>query len=171
LPERLFTRFSRTSAPPRISEVPEGGFCLSAFIILTRRGRPNEVLLGKLDPGTEWERIGGLNRERAKLNSQGWMLPACQLLYGESPQDAANRILEELLGLPDQRLEGPFVFSEVYGPKSHWDLEFIFTGESAEAKPHAAWKELRFLDTTKLQRADFARSHEDILAHVGKWRG
>jgi len=170
-PERLFTRFTRTSAPPRISEIPEGGFCLSSFVILNRRGRPNEILLGKLDvENTEWERIGGLNKERAELNSKGWMLPACQLLYGESPQEAATRILRELLGVPDQKLQGPTVFSEVYGPKNHWDLEFLFTGERAEIQPHPAWRELKFVDTTRLRQEDFARSHHDILTHIGRWR-
>jgi len=169
--DRRFTRFSRTSAPPRISEIPDGGFCISAFVVLNKKGKPNEVLLGKLDTKADWEHVGGLGRERAETNSKGWMLPGCQLLYGESPQDAAARILAEMLGMPDQKLEGPAVFSEVYGPASHWDLEFIFTGERDGAKPHPAWRELRFLDTTKLQQADFARSHEDILAHVGKWKG
>jgi ADP-ribose pyrophosphatase YjhB (NUDIX family) len=169
--ERLFTRFTKTGAPPRINEIPDGGFCLSSFVILNRRGRPNEVLLGRLDSSNpDWERIGGLNKERAELNSKGWMLPACQLLYGESPREAADRILGELLGMPEQRLEGPAVFSEVYGPKWHWDLDFLFTGEASEARPHPAWKELRFVDTTKLREEDFARSHQDVLAHIGKWK-
>lgn len=169
--ERRFTRFSRTTTPPRIDEIPEGGFCLSSFVILTKVGRPNEVLLGKLDVDGPWERIGGLNSERAERNRSGWMLPASQLLYGESPQDASKRILDEQLGITDQKLEGPWVFSEVYGPKGHWDLEFLFSGERAEVRPHPAWKELRFVDTTKLRREDFSRSHEDILAHLGKWKG
>lgn len=168
--ERLFTRFTRAGAPPRISEIPDGGFCISTFVVLTRQGAPNEVLLGKLDTGADWENIGGLDKDRAELNSKGWMLPASQLLFGESPQAAAKRILVEMLGMPNQSLQGPAVFSEIYGPKNHWDIEFIFTGERKEAKPHGAWKELRFLDATKLQQADFARSHQDILAHVGKWK-
>jgi ADP-ribose pyrophosphatase YjhB (NUDIX family) len=169
--ERLFTRFSRTSAPPRISEIPEGGFCISSFVVLNRRGRPNEVLLGKLDARADWERIGGLDKDRAELNSKGWMLPGSQLLYGESPQDAAKRILTEMLGMSDQKLQGPAVFSEVYGPKNHWDIEFIFTGEREEAKPHAAWRELGFVDTTRLKQTDFVRSHQDVLANIGKWKG
>lgn len=169
--DRLYARFTRTGAPPRISEIPEGGFCISSFVVLNRKGRPNEVLLGKLDTKADWERIGGLDKDRAESNSKGWMLPGCHLLYGESPQDAASRILSEMLGMPGQKLEGPEVFSEVYGPKNHWDIEFIFTGEAEEAKPHSAWRELRFVDTTKLQPTDFARNHQDVLAHIGKWKG
>lgn len=169
--ERAFTRFTRTGAPPRISEIPEGGFCISSFVILHKKGRPNEVLLGKLDASAEWERIGGLDKDRAETNSKGWMLPGCHLIYGESPQDAAKRILTEMLGMPDQKLQGPVVFSEVYGPKNHWDIEFVFTGERDDVKPHSAWRELRFVDTTRLRQADFARNHQDVLAHIGKWKG
>ena len=169
--ERQFTRFTRTGAPPRINEIPEGGFCISSFVVLSRKGRPNEVLLGRLDTKADWERVGGLDKDRAEANSKGWMLPGCHLLYGEAPADAARRILAEMLGMPDQKLQGPEVFSEVYGPKNHWDIEFVFTGEREDAKPHAAWKELRFVDTTKLQLADFARNHQDVLSHIGKWKG
>ena len=169
--ERLFTRFTKTGAPPRINEIPEGGFCISSFVVLSKKGRPQEVLLGKLDTAANWENIGGLDKDRAESNSKGWMLPGCHLLYGESPQDAAKRILSEMLGMPDQKVQGPAVFSEVYGPKNHWDIEFIFTGERDEAEPNAAWRELRFVDTTRLQQSDFARNHQDVLAHVGKWKG
>ncbi len=169
--DRLFTRFSTTSAPPRIDRIPEGGFCLSSFLIISKLGRPNEVLLGKLEPNGPWERIGGLDKDRAERNSKGWMLPSSQILFGESPQDAARRILDEQLGLPDQILQGPSVFSEVYGPKSHWDLEFVFSGERSQVRQHSAWRELKFVDTSTLRKEDFSRSHEDILVHVGKWKG
>jgi len=169
--ERRFTRFTKTGPVPRIEEIPEGGFCISSFVVLNRRGKPNEVLMGKLDTTADWERIGGLSRERAEMNSKGWMLPGCHLLYGESPQDAAKRILDEMLGMQDQTLQGPSVFSDVSGPKDHWDIGFIFAGERNEVEPHPAWRELRFVDTTKLQLADFARNHQDVLAHIGKWKG
>jgi len=170
--ERLFTRFTKTGAPPRISEIPDGGFCISSFVILNRKGKPGEILLGKLDAANaQWESIGALDKERAVTNSKGWMLPGCHLIYGESPQDAAGRILEEMLGMPDQKLQGPLVFSEAYGPKNHWDIEFIFTGERDVVRPNPAWRELTFVDVTKLQLSDFARNHQDVLAHIGKWKG
>ena len=169
--ERLFTRFTKTGAPPRISEIPEGGFCISSFVVLNKRGKQNEVLLGKLDTRADWERIGALDRDRAETNSKGWMLPGSHLLFGESPEDAAKRILTEMLGISGQELQGPAVFSEVYGPKNHWDIEFVFTGEREGVGANPAWKELKFVDTTKLQLADFARNHQDVLAHIGKWKG
>ena len=167
--DRLFTRFSTTSAPPRIDQIPEGGFCLSSFLIISKTGRPNELLLGKLDPNGPWERIGGLDKDRAERNSKGWMLPSSHILFGESPQDAARRILDEQLGLPDQKLQGPMVFSEVYGPKNHWDLEFVFLGERDQIAQHPAWAELAFVEVNETPRDQIARYHEDILAHVARW--
>ena len=67
---------------------------------------------------------------------------------------------------------GPMVFSEVYGLKNHWDLEFIFTGERSESVfHHSAWRELGFIDVDRLSREDFACSREDILARIRRWKG
>ena len=66
-------------------------------------------------------------------------------------------------------LKGPFVFSEVYGPKNHWDLEFIFVGERDQVGQHPVWRELSFVDVNATPREEIARYHEDILAHVGRW--
>jgi len=166
---RRFTRFSTTSAAPRIDQIPDGGICLSSFVVLSPPGKPNEVLMGKLNPAAPWDHIGALDKERAETNSRGWMLPSSHLILFESPQEAAARILREQLSISDQKLTGPYVFSEVYGPKNHWDLEFIFTGEKESAPKTDSWSELKFVDTTKAKKEEFARSHEDILAHIGKW--
>jgi ADP-ribose pyrophosphatase YjhB (NUDIX family) len=103
------------------------------------------------------------------------MLPSSGLILGESPQEAAHRILREQLNLTEQALEGPLVFSDVYDVygedmKNHWDLEFLFLGQRGDAPSSAAWSNLRFVDLTKTRREEIARGHEDILAHVGKWR-
>ncbi|MGP8068715.1 MAG: hypothetical protein ACLP5V_02360 [Candidatus Bathyarchaeia archaeon] len=60
------------------------------------------------------------------------------LIFGESPQDAAVRILREQLGVEEQHLEAPQVFSEVYGALNHWDLEFVFLGERNDVPNHEA---------------------------------
>jgi ADP-ribose pyrophosphatase YjhB (NUDIX family) len=98
------------------------------------------------------------------------MLPASHMLFQESPLEAARRILREQLELGKQKLEGPLVFSEVYGPQSHWDLHFIFLGETGEVVPALAWRDLEFVDLRKVRKEQMARSHEDILALVGKWK-
>ena len=98
------------------------------------------------------------------------MLPSSQLIFGESPHEAAQRILLEQLGLNDQKLEEPRIFSEVWGPRGHWDLEFLFLGERERPPTHPAWRELKLLDLASTKKEDIARSHEDILAHVGLWK-
>jgi ADP-ribose pyrophosphatase YjhB (NUDIX family) len=98
------------------------------------------------------------------------MLPSSALILGESPQDAAERILEEQLNLKNQPIDGPLAFSEVYGSGNHWDLEFLYVGERSDAPSSEAWSELKFVDVTKTRKEDIARGHEDILTHVRKWK-
>ena len=167
--ERKFCRFAATDRPLSTREIPEGGICLSAFLVIREAGREGHVLMGRLDPAAAWDHIGALDPERAQANSQGWMLPSSHLLIGESPEATADRILKEQLGVPEQPLDGPRVFSEVYGAKNHWDLEFVFQGERGQIAQHPAWSELRFVDVNETPRDQIARYHEDILAHVGLW--
>src|SRR5438094_506959 len=98
--ERKFTRFAPVDRPMTTREIPEGGFCLSAFLVIGRTGRPSQVLMGHLNPSGPWDHVGALDQERAEVNSKGWMLPSSHLMVGESPVAAAERILKEQLGLP-----------------------------------------------------------------------
>ena len=59
------------------------------------------------------------------------------------------------------------VFSEAYSEPTHWDMEFVFRGELDGLPRSTAWKELRFIDVSKVPDREFARSHQDILAEVG----
>lgn len=176
--DRRFAAFSKNAALPRMNEIPEGGFCISAFVIISRKDSPDEVLLGHLNLDADWQHIGALDRERAERNAKGWMIPSSHLLLEESPQDTAERILLEQLGITHQKLQGPSVFSEAYsqgkarnaGTVKHWDLEFVFQGERSDIAAHPAWRELRFVDLRRTKTEDMARLHEDILAHIGKWK-
>ncbi len=167
---RRFAHFKRDVAPPRMREIPEGGFCISTFVILSKVGSPQLVLMGHVNKKAPWDHIGALDPERVERHGKGWMLPSSALILGESPQEAAERILKEQLSITGQPLDGPLVFSEVYGPMSHWDLEFLYLGQRGDAPSSEAWSELRFVDLTKTRKEDIARGHEDILAHVQKWK-
>jgi ADP-ribose pyrophosphatase YjhB (NUDIX family) len=169
--ERRFSRFATSDRPLQTREIPEGGICLSAFLVIGETRHPERVLMGHLNPSAMWDHIGALDSERAEMNSRGWMLPSSHLMLGESPQAAADRILREQLGLPAQVLAGPEVFSEVYGAKNHWDLEFVFVGERDQIARHPAWLDLAFVDVNETPPDQIARYHEDILAHVGRWGG
>jgi ADP-ribose pyrophosphatase YjhB (NUDIX family) len=166
---RRFTHFKRDAPLPRMREIPEGGFCISAFLIIAKTGSPQDVLMGRINKKAPWDHIGALDPERVERHSGRWMLPSSALMLGESPQQAAKRILKEQLGLDDQPLEGPSIFSEVYGPLNHWDLEFIFLGQRINVPSNDAWGVLEFVDLRKTRMEDMARKHEDILAHARKW--
>lgn len=169
--ERKFCRFNPSDRPMQTREIPEGGICLSAFLILNETGHQDRVVMGRLNPAEPWDHIGALDPERAEANSKGWMLPSSHLILGESPESAAERILREQLGLPSesQPLTGPYVFSDVSGAKNHWDIEFVFLGQRDSIAQHPAWTDLRFVDVNATPRDEIARYHEDILAHVGRW--
>ncbi|MDG6940139.1 MAG: NUDIX hydrolase [Nitrososphaerota archaeon] len=171
--DRKFCRFNADpSAPPfAMRSPPEGGMCISSFVLITERGKPSNVLLGRLDPSARWDHIGALDRERAERNSRGWMIPASHLIVGESPQEAAERVLEEQLEMKGVALSGPRVVSEAYpttpGGPPHWDIQFIFRGEAPEVGKAGAWKELKFVDVPRLPKSEMARRHEDVLESAG----
>ena len=174
--DRRFCRFNRLGDVPfGMPEVPEGGLCLSAFLVLTERGRPDRVLMGHLDPTAPWDHMGALDASRTQVHSKGWMLPASHLIVNEPPHEAARRIAVEQLERRDLTFSEPRVVSEVYTPKrfpgivGHWDLEFIFRGEwPGGAPPHAAaWTDLRFVDLATTPKTAVARSHEDVLESAG----
>lgn len=162
-------RVSKTTKPPRVDDIPEGGLCLSAFVVLFKQKDPNQVILGRLNPKAPWEHLGALDAERAERGSRGWMIPSSHLILHESPDAAARRILREQLGIPTQKLRGPAVFSEVYGEPPHWDVEFVFEGERSEIEPVDCWTRLEFVDVTRLRKSDISRWHEDILAHIRRY--
>ncbi len=154
-------------------EIPEGGLCLSSFVVITEESNPRRVLLGHLNPNARWDHIGALDEARVKAHSGGWMIPSSHLMIHESPQEAASRILREQLNLEGLPLSEPRVVSEVSTPRrfpnlpAHWDLEFIFLGHTDRLPQSDAWTELRFIDLAKTPKSEIARSHEDILESAG----
>jgi len=174
--ERRFCRFNKLGDVPfGMSEVPEGGLCLSAFLLLSERGNPDRVLMGHLNPAAAWDHIGALDASRTAAHSKGWMLPSSHLILNESPETAAHRIAAEQLERTDLSFSEPKVVSEVYTPRRfpdvvrHWDLEFLFQGEwpSGAQPTSAAWTELRFVDLPTTPKRAIARSHEDVLESAG----
>jgi len=149
--------------------------CLSVFLVLEAPGHDGSVLLGKLDPTAPWWEIGALDPERLARVGERWMLPSCQLLLFESPEEAARRILKEQLGVGPIPLSGPFVFSDPSvrpgrpGTDPHWDFHFVFRGKWANATPprFSAWKRLEFVDVATTRPNELARDQADVLELVG----
>lgn len=166
--DRRFAAFSRGALPPRMNTVPQGGMCISAFLVISRRGHSGEVLVGRINENAEWDHIGALDGKRLERFASGWMLPSSHLILFETPEGAARRIVREQLVVRNQPLEGPLTFADTSGTSNHWDLGFIFTGERESAPSNAAWDELKFVDVAKLKRDEMVRSQLDVLAYAGK---
>ncbi|PSN99834.1 hypothetical protein B9Q05_11280 [Candidatus Marsarchaeota G2 archaeon ECH_B_1] len=170
---RKFADFGKNLPYYCMDTIPDGGMCLSVFLVITQK-TTGLVLMGKVNPEfAEWEHIGAINRERLLRIADKWMLPASHFIVYESPNDAVKRVLKEQLSMQNLELKGPFVYSEVYdieraNIKNHWDLEFVYTGELEKLPPqNPAWKELGFVDVNALNDKEFARNHQDILANLG----
>src|SRR5256886_15253490 len=58
--DRKFCRFAPTDRPLQTREIPEGGICLSAFVVLSESGHRDRVLMGHLDPSAGGGHIGAL---------------------------------------------------------------------------------------------------------------
>ena len=166
--DRRFAAFSKDALPPRMNTLPQGGMCISAFLVISKKGEPDNVLMGRINKNSEWDHIEAIPRKKLEGFASGWMLPSSHLMLFETPEGAARRMLREQLGIRNQALGGPLTFSDTSGTSNHWDLGFIFTGER-EASPFSdAWDELRFVDVAKLKRDEIVRSQLDVLTYAGK---
>jgi len=166
--DRRFAAFSKDALPPRMNNVPEGGMCISAFLVISKKGEPGDVLMGIINKNSEWDHIGAIPGKKLEGFASGWMLPSSHLILFETPEGAARRILREQLGIRNQSLGGPLTFSDTSGTSNHWDLGFIFTGERETAPSNAAWDVLKFVDVAKLKRDEIVRSQLDVLTYAGK---
>lgn len=175
--ERKFARLRRGTVPdsPDVSVVPNDGMCLSVFLVVRDPSDGGRVLLGKVDPSAPWWELGALGPDRIARLTSFWMLPACQLMLFESPDDAARRVAREQLDLEVAEIPSPRVFSEASarpgteGRDPHWDIHYVYelpwpTGRPVRASP---WKELGFLPAAKTARSAIGRGHGDVLELVG----
>lgn len=175
--DRAFCRFQPPGPgnPTGLDAIPPAGFCLNAFLIVRPPDDDRRVLLGRMDPKAPWDRLGGLDAERVARWSEGWMLPASQLLYGEDPGRAVDRLREELLDSAPMQIGLPRVLSEAYPSKrdptagDHWDLSFVYLARATSSKPPplGPWRELQFVDVTAASPTEFARAHDDVLRFAG----
>ena len=166
--DRKFAAFSKEAVPPRMKKMPDGGMCISAFVIVSKRGDPGRVLMGKIDPKANWDHIGALDSKRVARVSAGWMLPSSHLMLYETPEGAARRILREQLNVKGMKLSGPLTFVDTSGVENHWDFGFIFLGERDSLPRNGAWRELAFVQPKEVSK-DVVRGQLDVLTYAGKW--
>jgi ADP-ribose pyrophosphatase YjhB (NUDIX family) len=174
--ERKFARFRPTAEIERmVFSVPTDGLCLSTFLVIRPKGRPEQALLGRINPEGAWAHIGAMDASRAKQWSGGWMLPSCQLLFYESIEASARRIAKEQLGIELGELPTPLVMSDSeQRPMAakgdlHWDIGYVYVidGYSGPTPKHSAWTDLKFVEVAKTSRREYVRSQQDVLWLAG----
>lgn len=161
-----FARFG-----PKEGEAPKGGTCLSSFAVVRKDG---QILVGKIGQPEVWADRWELNLQFPARWQNRWQLPAAYLRFGEHPDLAARRILEEQLEVKNYEIRGRLVKSfaapsSTYPGETHWDICFIYdasVNEEIKAKPW--FPELRFVSMSEALQLDFGRSHNEILASLGK---
>jgi ADP-ribose pyrophosphatase YjhB (NUDIX family) len=130
-----------------------------------------------VNPDGPWGEVAALDGDRLLALAGRWILPACQLLFFESPEEAARRIATEQLRRADVKIPAPQVFSESYARGSgrtgdpHWDLHFIFKtdwpGGDLSDSLGTLWSELAFVPVKTTPLSAFGRGHGDILSLAG----
>lgn len=154
--------------------VPQGGTCLSSFLIVSRG---SEILVGKMKNPQMWIDRFFVGEKFAPVyaSSGKYVLPASHLAWYESPQDAAFRVASEQASLPSSSKEDiklVDVQSYVSGDPDnkeeppHWDICFVYKielGPNTVIKTPEWFEELKFVERGKLKADHFTRGHGDIL--------
>jgi ADP-ribose pyrophosphatase YjhB (NUDIX family) len=147
---------------------PKGGTCLSSFLILKGKGG---ILVGKMAKPEVWVEKFFVGEKFAPTYaaSNKWLLPASHLKYGEKPDEAAKRILNEQAGLKNVKLTLREVQSHLAedpnDPEAaHWDICFIYEGTVKGKVERPEWfSELKFVLPKELSSDHFTRGHGDVL--------
>ena len=174
----LTQRWARFGTPDRrwFVHVPEGGFCVSAFLIV--RDRRGAILLGRPRLHEAWPDRGCVPfwRLREFIRERVWVLPASHFLMDEAPEAAAKRVARDWAGLPSSSPKLVTVTSELFPtggtlragrsrhPVNHWALCFIFdVSTGARHRTPPSWEELRFFSGEELRTLRIGRGHEDLI--------
>jgi ADP-ribose pyrophosphatase YjhB (NUDIX family) len=152
--------------------VPKGGTCLSSFLVMRGKGG---ILVGKMAKPELWVEkfLVGESYAPEAVRSGKWVLPASHLQFGESPEDAAARILTEEVQAKKAKLRllqvQSYLSEDPNDPEAaHWDICFVHGGTFKGNLERPEWfSELKFVNTRNLNSGDFARGHGDILKQLG----
>jgi hypothetical protein len=160
--------------PSWLIHVPPAGLCLSAFVIIRKKG---SILLGRPHAVRAWPEKGGLPVQHAAEieKSRSWLIPATHLLMEEAPDHAARRIANHWAGVggvpkfvmvqshirPSKQWKSEL---ETRVGRSHWDICFIYELRTkTDPKPRPWWSETRFFSPSKIRKITLSRGHKDIL--------
>lgn len=156
----------------REGQVPKGGTCISAFLILSGNGG---ILVGKMAKPEIWVERFYMGEQFAPIYaaSNKWLLPASHLEYGEKPEDAATRVLTQQLCIEEAKLDLKQVQSHLSGDSrdsdvSHWDICLVYEGKIGGELQKPEWfSDLKFVKPETITSNDFTRGHGDVLLELG----
>ena len=95
-------------------------------------------------------------------NELHWHLPGRLLNYGEHPDDAADKIVKEIL-----RLNVKPKFTKIQSFEGHhWDICFVYEIESNKIGTQFT-KEYKFFPKTEMPWNDIGQGHGDVLKELG----
>lgn len=158
--QRGFARFLQGKWPG-----PVGSLCLSSFVLALKRG---SLLLGKVSHPDIWERQWALptwkpSKWRGKL-----LLPATHLLLKEHPDQAAERIMRNMLKVSEYKLAFHGIQSHVRKRPLHWDICFIYHARIKGLVKKPPWfAELRYVEFKEIRREELGRDHADVIEKAG----
>lgn len=144
------------------SHTPENGVCLSSFLVI-KKG--DDVLLGKVGDAEIWKEKWCLPWIEERWKDK-WLLPASHLLMGEHPNEAAQRILVDMLA--ENTLTPTFhkVLSFM-GENGHWDVCFVYGADVDHEFPKPSWfSELSFVNVKDADSSSFGRGHDEVLKEI-----
>jgi ADP-ribose pyrophosphatase YjhB (NUDIX family) len=160
--------------PSMLVHTSDAGVCLSAFVV-ARRG--NSVLVCRPRGSDAWPKKGDYPKHLAvKLELEGaWLMPATHLLMEESPDNAAQRIAREWVGLVGrprfvmvQSHTRPHSLWRRNAEGKHWDICFVYElAVRGIPKTRPWWSEMRIVPFSQVRRMKMGRGHKDILKAAG----
>jgi ADP-ribose pyrophosphatase YjhB (NUDIX family) len=144
-------------------------------ILVSRDAREGWNTFGKMAKPELWVEkfLVGESYASKAVSSGKWVLPASHLQFGESPEDAAARILTEEVQAKKTKLRLLQVQSHLSqdpnDPEAaHWDICFVHGGALKRSLERPEWfSELKFINARSLTNDDFTRGHGDVLKKLG----
>jgi len=155
---RVFARFS-----PKWP-VPQEGCCLSSFVLALR---DNAILLGRVSDAELWGEKWALPTWNPPRWRDKLLLPAAHLLIREHPDQAANRILEEMLNAGSFTVKFRGIQNHVED-SGHWDVCFVYEADIRGDVRKPPWfSELRYFSPEDITSNSIGRGHADIMREAG----
>ena len=159
--------------PSERNDVPEGGFCISAFAIMKKRGK---VLAIKPRAHVRWEEEWAPNwrvydAAGLKAELEKWRLPSTYMKEGEGPEQALSRIMLDQLGVKVysvrlSSLQNFYEPSRRYPGKMHWDYCFVFNVSTHEEVKESPWlSNPRYVKASD-QNMEFGSAQGGLLARL-----